>query len=67
MKFVGRVDRGLNIRGSVYYGMSVLASNRYARLAPDYLSDFVGRLSRPRTVGGTNLIHDRGGNEVRER
>ena len=40
---------------------------RYAHLAPDHLAKFAERLSRPRAVGGTNLAHDEGGKEVRER
>lgn len=40
---------------------------RYAHLAPDHLAEFAERLSRPRAVSGTNLAHDEGGKEVRER
>ncbi len=40
---------------------------RYAHLAPDHLAEFAERLSRPRTVSGTNLAHDESGKEVRER
>ncbi len=40
---------------------------RYAHLAPDHLAEFAERLSRPRAIGGTNLAHDKGGKEVRER
>jgi integrase len=40
---------------------------RYAHLAPDHLAEFAERLSRPRAVRGTNLAHDKGGKEVRER
>ncbi len=40
---------------------------RYAHLAPDHLAEFAERLSRPRAIGGTNLAHDEGGKEVRER
>ncbi len=40
---------------------------RYAHLAPEHLAEFAERLSRPRAIGGTNLAHDKGGKEVRER
>jgi len=40
---------------------------RYAHLATSHLAEFAERLSRPRAIGGTNLAHDKGGKEVRER
>ncbi len=46
---------------------SVDMVRRYAHLAPGHLAKFAERLSRPRAVSGTNLAHDKGGKEVRER
>ncbi len=46
---------------------SVDMVRRYVHLAPGHLAEFAERLSRPRAVGGTNVAHDKGCKEVRER
>ncbi len=62
-----QVDTPLNALQELGGWESADMVRRYAHLAPDHLAEFAERLSRPRAIGGTNLAHDKGGKEVRER
>ena len=62
-----QVDTPLNALQELGGWESADMVRRYAHLAPEHLAEFAERLSRPRSIAGTNLAHDKSSKEVKKR